>query len=71
MGKKYDHWCDNQHQEPSEDREEYRLKKYTELGKDIDGQFKSWIGSFGHHMTKWEIDKIYALKDEVAKCRTQ
>lgn len=52
-------------------REEYRLKKYTELGKDIDGQFKSWIGSFGHHMTKWEIDKIYALKDEVAKCRTQ
>jgi hypothetical protein len=19
MGKKYDHWCDNQHQEPSED----------------------------------------------------
>ena len=47
-------------------REEYKIRKYLELGKPIDGQFNSWIGSFKHEMTQWEIDKIYRIK-EMAK----
>jgi len=46
-------------------REEYRLKKLTELGKSTNEQFRSWIGSFGKHMTMWEIEKIYELKDKL------
>jgi len=45
-------------------REEYKIKKYKELGKPIDGQFNSWIGSFSHKMTQWEIDKIYGLVND-------
>lgn len=48
-------------------REEYKIKKYVELGKDVDSQFKSWIGSFGHHMTQFEINKIYTLKENTIK----
>lgn len=47
-------------------REERRIKQYVELGKPIDEQFLSWIGSFSHRMTQWEIDKIYGLLKEVA-----
>lgn len=51
-------------------REQYKLKKLAEIGKPIDEQFNSWIGSFRHDMTKWEIDKIYSIK-EMAKCKMQ
>ena len=47
-------------------REERRIKQYIELGKPIDEQFSSWIGSFSHRMTQWEIDKVYGLLKEVA-----
>ena len=53
-------------------REERRLKAQKKFGKSTEAeeQFRSWIGSFGHHMTQWEIDKIYRLRDEVinAEC---
>lgn len=45
-------------------REKYKIKKYRELGIPIDNQFKSWMGSFEHCMTQWEIDKIYEMLEE-------
>lgn len=47
-------------------REQYKLKKLKQFGKPIDFQFDSWIGSFGHHMTQWEIDRIYEIRNEAA-----
>ena len=46
-------------------REEYRLNKLKQFGKPVDEQFRSWMGSFGHHMTQWEIDKVYEIKERV------
>lgn len=45
-------------------REEYKLKKLALLGRNVDEQFDSWIGSFGRHMTQWEIERIYAIKEK-------
>ena len=45
-------------------REHRRLKAYIRLGKCCEQQFQSWIGTFGHLMRYYDIDKLYKLKEE-------
>lgn len=46
-------------------REQRMLKKLKNVNKPIDlreEQFRSWIGSFKHSMSYWEIERIYKIK---------
>ena len=42
-------------------REERQIKRYPNINKSIDSQFKAWCGGFTPYMTEWEIEHVNNL----------